>query len=96
MKNSTPQYKYRLHYLLRRLTVNDYEIAMELLPRLCGVVKATFRNWIYTPGDSSNEIPGTAIIKLAIFFQVQPRELYEIPPVLEEIEKLRQQLTENQ
>jgi hypothetical protein len=50
------EYKYRLLYLLRNLTVNDYELAMKYLPILCGITKSTFREWIYRKEDEISRV----------------------------------------
>jgi len=68
-------YKYTILVRLRKLPVEEYEIAMKWLPNQCGVTNQTFRNWIYLKNDQSNEIPGTALLKLATFFECAADEL---------------------
>lgn len=70
-------FKYRIHYLLRQLSVQDYEIALKFLPDLCCVSYPTFKAWIYIKQDEIREIPGTAILKMARFFEVDPEDMYE-------------------
>jgi calcineurin-like phosphoesterase family protein len=75
-------YKYKLHYLLRNLSVNDYEIAMKHLPKMCKITTHTFKRWIYTKNDEMLDIPGTAILKLSEFFEVDPTDMYELSPII--------------
>ncbi len=78
-------YKYKLGYLLRRMPMEEYILACQFLPKLCGVSKRTFRNWIYRKADSNILIPGEHLIKLAKFFNLSPEELLEEPPTTAEI-----------
>ncbi len=73
---SKPNYKFRLHYLLRQLKVDDYEVAMKLLPELLGISKSTFLKWIYLTEDSYYDLPFCTLIKLSTFFKVKPIEIY--------------------
>ena len=82
-------YKYKLHSLLRKLTVEDYEIALSHLPQWIGVSKDTFRAWIYIKDNEPREIHGTALIKLANFFQIQPFELFTHKPKFFDFEEYK-------
>lgn len=73
------EYKYKLHVLLRKMSVENYEAAMTCLPRLLNVSRPTFRKWIYMKEDSGRDIPADALLKLAIFFEVSPRDMYSKP-----------------
>lgn len=68
-------YKYTLHHKLRQLTINDYEIAMEFLPKKLFVSKSTFKRWIYLKNDSPAEISYSNLRSLATFFQCEPKDL---------------------
>jgi hypothetical protein len=74
-------YKYRLHYLLNKLTHEDYQAAMKFIPARLEISPKTFTSWIYTKSGDSKEMPSTAFYVLAIFFDVPPTELFENPPV---------------
>lgn len=74
MKNAA--LKYNIHYLLRQLTVNDYEIAMKQIPMLVGVSERTFRRWIYLKTDSFYDLPFCSQIKIANYFEVKPFEVF--------------------
>ena len=73
-------YKYNIHYLLNQLNVNDYEIALEFLPELCECKWGAFKRWIYLKEGDSASIPSDAIVKMAVFFEVDPLEMYNTPP----------------
>jgi hypothetical protein len=77
--NKLHGYKYTIYDRLRKLPVEDYEIAMRWLPEKLGITTATFRNWIYTKAPDKLELPATAILKMAIFFDCQPLELFSYP-----------------
>lgn len=79
MKSKLHGYKFTIHERLRKLNVNDYEIAIRLLPELCNVTPRTFRNWIYVKPNDCLELPGTAILKMATFFDCSPLEMYAYP-----------------
>lgn len=68
-------YKYTLHQKLRQLTVNDYEIAMEFLPKKLFVSKSTFKRWIYLKKNSNAEISYSNLRLLASFFECEPKDL---------------------
>ena len=72
-------YKYTMYDRLRKMSVQDYEIAMQWLPEQIGVTKDTFRNWLYTKADAHLEIPSTAILKMAVFFECAPIEMFAYP-----------------
>lgn len=73
-------YKYTIHTRLRKLSVNDYEVALELLPKLCRIHKQTFRNWIYIKKDDERDIPATALIIIAGFFGCDPSDIFSEKP----------------
>lgn len=73
------EYKYTIHQRLLRLSVQDFDIAMIWLPAQLGITTATFRNWIYCKSSDHLEIPGTAILKMAAFFECKPSEMYTNP-----------------
>ena len=83
MKNQP--YKYRIHYLLRQLNVDDYNIAMKWFPERIGISKKTWHEWIYRKADVGTQIPSEAILIMALFFGVEPWELLEHSPSEEEI-----------
>lgn len=78
-------YKYTIHTRLLKLNVQDYEIAMQFIPRLCGITSSTFKSWIYMKKDSSNEIPGTALVKMAQFFECPVEEMFDNPLMAEKV-----------
>ena len=78
-KKQLKGYKYTLHKRLRNLSVADYEIAMKWFPERLGIHTDTFRKWIHIPADSTWEIPGTAIMLMALFFECSPFEMYSEP-----------------
>ena len=81
-------YKYRIHYLLRQLSIEDYQIAMKFLPELCEISSKTFNEYIYRKADVSKNIPVDVILKLARFFEVTPEEMLEVSPSEEAVRSL--------
>ncbi len=73
-------YKYTIHERLQKLPKEDYDIARTFLPNKCGVTWQTFKNWIYLKQNDTLEIPGSSILKMAIFFDVHPNEMFSNPP----------------
>lgn len=73
-------YKYRLHYLLNRLTHEDYQAAMKFIPARLSISPKTFKSWIYIKHDEEKEMPSTAFYVLSLFFEVEPTELFANPP----------------
>lgn len=85
-------YKYRIHYLLRQLSIEDYEVAMNFLPDFLGISKSSFKRWIYRKELEGGEIPANQLLKLARFFEVEPEEIYQntvIPTSIEFKEKFK-------
>lgn len=72
-------YKYTIYDRLRKMPVEDYEIAMTWLPQQLGITRATFRNWIYTKAIEQMELPSTAILKMSVFFECEPLHLFTYP-----------------
>lgn len=70
-------YKYRLHYLLRQLSYEDYQVAMKFLPEFLGKDAKTLEAWIYRKSDDSAEIPADSLLKLSAFFQVPIETIHE-------------------
>jgi len=62
-------YKYRLHYLLRQLSVEDYEIAMIFFPEALNISKSTWIKWIYIKKNEPREINQEALKVIATFFE---------------------------
>lgn len=79
------RYKYRFHYLLRQLTVNDYEIAMKWIPERIMISASTWRKWIYLKSDSHLQLSFCSLRLLASFFQCSIPELFSDPQDFEDI-----------
>lgn len=73
---TNPRYKYRLIALLKSLDDNEYEIAMKHLPVQLKIAPRTWKSWLYIKHDAKHEIPGRALVELAHYFQVEPREMF--------------------
>lgn len=73
MKSKT--YKYNIHYYLRQLSYEDYEIAMKWLPEKLCISQSTWRRWIYVKPEESTEISFSNLQLLATFFEVEVRDL---------------------
>ncbi len=73
-------YKYTLHYLLRRLPVEDYELTMKELPVRCGVNQRTFQRWIYCKNNDYADMPLTAACAIASWFQIDVLAIYTNTP----------------
>lgn len=69
-------YKYNLLPLLRKLSYDDYQIALKWLPQHLGVSRATFLKWIYIKKGSSHEIASHHLFKMASFFECTIDELF--------------------
>lgn len=78
-------YKYRLHYLLRQLSFDDYQIAMKWFPEKIGISTETWKKWIYIPARDKREIPSTALIIMATFFGCEANEMLEEPITTESV-----------
>ncbi len=76
-------YKYRLHDLLYKLPKDDFDVAMKFFPQRIGITKGTFRNWIYTREDAQHEMPASALLIIADFFQIHPSEVFTNPPIID-------------
>jgi hypothetical protein len=74
-------YKYRLHYLLNRLPHEDYQAAMKFIPARLAISPKTFKSWIYIKSGDEKEIPSTSFYILSMFFEVEPTDLFENPPI---------------
>ena len=70
-------YKFTIYDRLRKMSIEDVEIAWLFLPEKLNITRGTFRNWIYTKLDDKLEISGNAILILATFFECEPIEMYE-------------------
>lgn len=71
-------YKYNIIYLLRKMSAVEENEALDILPKLTGVSTGTFRNWVYIKHDNPREIPQSALIKIANYFEVPFIELFNI------------------
>ncbi len=76
--NNQP-YKYKILILLRRLSYDDYTLAMKFLPELCNTTPKNFKDWLYRKVDNKLEIPTQASEKIATFFGITVSELMEQP-----------------
>lgn len=79
-------YKYTLHYRLRQLSVDDCNRAKKFLPDLLKISPTTLKRWIYVHASDAFEIPGTAILKMAAFFNVKPEDMLTYPPDLKGVQ----------
>lgn len=68
--------KYNIHELLNKLPHEDYREAMNYLPQQLGISRRTLKAWMYRKMDDQNDIPSEALIKLADFFEVEPKAIY--------------------
>lgn len=80
-------YKLTLHERLNRLPHSDYEIAWEWFPKRLNVHPRTFKRWVLVREDEKLQIPGNAIIQMAIFFNCLPSEMYRTPFNKEELDR---------
>lgn len=87
-------YKYNLHTLLRKLSQEDYEIAMKFIPETCQVTKRTFLDWIYRKANNSKDIPSESVQKMCVFFEIETHEFYNTPVCKEEIKSKFQKFKE--
>lgn len=69
------EYKYKIHYHLQKLTVEDYKIAKDFLPKMLGCTKYTFKKWVYIKAGSKREIPIDSLQRLADFFGIKLDDL---------------------
>lgn len=72
-------YKYRLHYLLRQLSVVDYEIAMKWFPIRLNIHPKTWQRWIYLKESENPEIPSGAFYIIGLYFNIEPCEIFTNP-----------------
>lgn len=68
-------YKYRLHYLLRQLSYDDYRTAMHWLPQKLFISHSTWLRWIYLPMGSKQNISVEKLELLATFFECNIEDL---------------------
>lgn len=78
-------YKYTIKERLNKLPHEDYVIAWKYLPEVLKITKGTFKNWCYFKAGDKVEIPGTAIVILAAFFECSPIEMFTYPMEVEQI-----------
>ena len=69
-------YKYRLHELLRKLTVEEYEVAWKYFPTRLQISRETLRTWIYIKQSDKREIPARALVCFGRFFGIEPDQVY--------------------
>lgn len=69
-------YKYTLIYLIRQLPYEAYKTAISDIANFCDVSDNTVRKWIYLRKDKHYDIAFGKMLKLADFFNVQPKDLY--------------------
>jgi|GEM_PF-5803480 len=72
-------YKYRIHYLLRQLSFDDYQIAMKWLPERLGISLSTWKRYIYLPADSKLDLSFVHLQQLASFFECDIQALHTNP-----------------
>lgn len=68
-------YKYRIHYLLRQLSYDDYTIAMKWIPEKLNISQSTWRKWIYIKKNDPREISISQLQVLATFFECEVKDL---------------------
>ncbi len=78
-------YKYTIMERLKKMPFDDYQLAWKYLPETLKITRGTFKNWCYFLADDKVEIPGTAILILAAFFECSPIELFTYPMEVEQI-----------
>ncbi|MEO9257933.1 MAG: hypothetical protein ABI207_06100 [Crocinitomicaceae bacterium] len=72
------RYKYRIHYLLRQLSLSDYQITWIFFPEALNIAKWTWKSWIYIKKDDKREIPQDSLLKIATFFECSIDELMNV------------------
>ena len=61
-------YKYNFHYLLRQLSIENYEQAMQFFPHALSISKDTWRKYIYIKQSDGRELRPDQLRKIATFF----------------------------
>lgn len=72
-------YKLTVLHRLQKMPHSDYRRAMIFFPLRLSVHRTTWERWIYMRKSDPAEIPGSAIIKMALFFDCHPMEIYSDP-----------------
>lgn len=86
--------KYNILHKINKLPYSIAKNFKEEAPNQIGCSCQTFKKWLYIKSDESTEIRGDALIMIAEFFKVEPKELYSIPP--KRIKIKREQITNSQ
>ncbi len=68
-------YKYNILPKLRKLSVEDYEIAMIFFPEALGVSKSTWEKYIYIKQDDSRELRPEQLMVISSFFECSMEDL---------------------
>lgn len=76
--------KYAIDYYLQRLSRKNEAIALNYIPQKLGITERTLHLWKSYPIGDKRSIPADALMQLAEFFEVEPKDLYT-----EELEKIR-------
>ena len=72
--------KYNILNKLNNLPYSFAKRVRKEIPKQVGCSHNTFKKWLYIKHDEATEIRGDALIMMAEFFSVEPKELYSIPP----------------
>ena len=68
-------FKYRIDELMSQLLVDEYRIAMKVIPKLLNVSSKTFFNYRNIKLNENKDIPHEKVLMLEKLFDLQPGEL---------------------
>lgn len=88
--------KYNIIHKINKLPHSIAKEFKKKAPEQLQCTPDTLRNWLYIKTEDTREIRADALIQIAEWFGVQPKELYTIPPKKLRVKKetvLHNQLT---
>ncbi len=74
--------KYKIHDFLIKLSKEQYDECIKILPGQLGVTQRTFYRWKSLKINDTSEVPADKLFQLAKFFGVQMEEMFNFEPAL--------------
>jgi len=68
-------YKYRINEHLRKMSVDDFQKSLKLIPAILGISHASFNNYRKIELGDKKDIPHEVVDKLEKLFCLQPGQL---------------------
>lgn len=76
MEKTNQEYKYTILDLINKLPHKEYKTVKQNLHKACGIAESTFKSYLYLKANDKKEIPGTVLITIAKYLNVDVEQLF--------------------